>query len=95
MDRRSRRPLTTELEALEQDLAALTLCVATLRREQSNTRPAVTRVPIVGDRVRFYLAGRHSAEGVIIGITAHRIRIRQDITNHVLLRAPQNITILT
>jgi hypothetical protein len=95
MDRRPQRALTTELEALEQDLAALNLRVAAIRG-QINPRPTVTRTrtPLVGDRVRFYLAGRQSAEGVVIGITAHRIRIRQDNTNHVFLRAPHNITIL-
>jgi hypothetical protein len=96
MDRRPRRPLHSELEVLEQDLAALTLRVAAIReRTNPNSRPATPqRPPLVGDRVRFYLAGRVSAEGVIIAITTHRVRIRQDITHQVLLRAPHNITII-
>jgi hypothetical protein len=97
MDRRPRRPINTELQALEQDLAALTLRVAALRR-QVNPNPSPTsnqRLPTIGDRLRFHLAGRDSAEGVIIGITAHRVRIRQDSTRHVFLRAPHNITIIT
>jgi hypothetical protein len=96
MDKRPRRPspINTELQALEQDLAALTLRVAEIRRRVTPRPRRNQRLPIVGDRVRFHLAGRYSAEGVIIGITAHRVRIRQDSTHHVFLRAPQNVSII-
>jgi hypothetical protein len=94
MDRRPRRPINNEWQALEQDLAALTLRVAAIRRRVNPSPTSNQRLPTVGDRVRFHLAGRDSAEGVIIGITAHRVRIRQDSTHHVFLRAPHNITII-
>jgi hypothetical protein len=99
MSRRSEDPsLNAELHSLEQELAALTLRVAALRRARANPHPTRTQrppisTPHIGDRVRFLIAGAH-AEGVIIGVTTHRVHIRQNITNHVVLRAPRNVTIL-
>ena len=85
-------PLSTELEELERELAALTLRVAALRN-RNNTDPA-RRVPSVGARVRFFIANQGYTEGVIIGITPQRLRVRQDTTNHQFLRAPHNVTLL-
>jgi hypothetical protein len=79
--------VNAELQALERDLAALTIRVRVLRARVDYQGP-----PVIGDRVRFLLAG-FPTEGVIIGITTHRIQIRQDRTNHVLLRAPHNVTV--
>jgi hypothetical protein len=81
-------PLHAELQALERDLAALTIRVRVLRARVDYQGP-----PVIGDRVRFLLAG-FPTDGVIIGITTHRIQIRQDRTNHVLLRAPHNVTVI-
>jgi hypothetical protein len=93
MDRRSRRPLDNELENLERELAALTLRVAAIRNQRNQSNP-IGRVASIGDRVRFRIAGQGNAEGVVIGITAHRLHIRQDRSGHVFLRAPHNVTIL-
>jgi hypothetical protein len=81
-------PLNAELQALERDLAALTIRVRVLRARVDHQGP-----PVIGDRVRFLLAG-FPTDGVIIGITTHRVQIRQDRTNHVLLRAPHNVTVI-
>jgi hypothetical protein len=97
MDRPERQPLSNELEALEAQLAALTLQVAALRN-QINEQPGeptdVTRSPRVGDWVQFFIRGR-SAEGVVIGRTAQRIRIRQNGNSHIILRAPHNVIIIS
>jgi hypothetical protein len=93
MDRRQRRPLNAELRSLEQELAALTLRVAAIRN-QVTTEDDTPHTPSIGDRVRFYLVGTIQAEGIIIGTTAHRVRIRQDRTGHIILRAPHNVTLL-
>jgi hypothetical protein len=92
MDRRTRTPINQELEALERELASLTLRVAEIRSRVGEEGRG-PRTPQVGDRVRFFIRGRN-AEGVVIGITAHRIRIRQDTTSHIFLRAPQNVILL-
>jgi hypothetical protein len=93
MNRKPNRPLNTELADLERELAALTLQVAAIR-DQVNTGPPITRcLPSIGDRVRFNVAGADS-EGVIVGITARRVRIRQDVTGHTVLRAPHNVTLI-
>jgi transcription elongation factor len=101
MNRRPRRNINTELHELEQDLVALTLRVATIRNQVNqrpttgNQRPTTDRrLPSIGDRVRFRITGYGNAEGVIISITTHRIRIRQDETNHIFLRAYHNVTVL-
>ena len=93
MNRQNRaRPINTELAELEEQLAALTLRVAQLRA-RADAETQVTPRPITtGDRVRFRIIGQGYAEGVIIGITATRVRIRQDTTNHIFLRAPHNVT---
>jgi hypothetical protein len=91
--------LSTELEQLERDLASLTLRVGSLRESLNQETHAsedgnISRTPHVGDRVRFGTVGRGTYEGVIVAVTAKRIRIRQDVTNSVILRAPQNVTLI-
>ena len=100
MDRRPRN-LDTELSALERDLAALTLRVATLRHaantEQHPPRPPLPprrREPVLGDRVRFHIKHQGYAEGVVIGVTPQRVRIRRVDTAGIFLRAPHNVTVL-
>jgi hypothetical protein len=93
MNRRPRQPINTELEELEQELAALTLRVAAIRTRIRVTSAQPSQTPVVGDRVRFTIAGS-SAEGVIISVTAQRVRIQQDITHHIFLRAPHNVIII-
>jgi hypothetical protein len=93
MDRRQRRPLNAELRSLEQELAALTLRVAAIRN-QVTTESDSQQTPSVGDRVSFYLVGTTQAEGTIVGTTAHRVRIKQDRTGHIILRAPHNVTLI-
>jgi uncharacterized Fe-S cluster-containing radical SAM superfamily enzyme len=92
MDRRPPRNFNKELADLETDLAALTLRVAHLRTQVPTENSEHS--PTLGDRVRFRIVGQGNAEGVIIATTAHRIRIRQDITGHIILRAPHKVTVL-
>jgi hypothetical protein len=93
MDRRPHRNWNKELADLETDLATLTLRVAHLRTQVSTERNT-EHSPTIGARVRFRIVGQGNAEGVIIATTAHRIRIRQDITGHIILRAPHKVTVL-
>jgi uncharacterized Fe-S cluster-containing radical SAM superfamily enzyme len=83
--------LKKDLADLETDLAALTLRVAHLRT-QISVSANTERPLIIGDRVRFRIVGQGYAEGIIIATTAHRIRIRQDTTGHIILRAPHKVT---
>ena len=94
MDRRSRRPIDNELENLERELATLTLRVAAIRNQVNTASNPIGRIARVGDRVRFHIAGQGNTEGVVIGTTAHRLRIRQDRSSHIFLRAPHNVTTL-
>ena len=84
----TRRELDTELQQLEQELAALSIRVAELRNRRDTVAERGLRI---GDRVRFTFEGRHNAEGEIIGTTAQRIRIREDRTSNIILRAPHNV----
>ena len=95
MDRRPllRQPLETELHELETELAALTIRVASLRHRINTTDTSTARQPSIGDSVRFQIRGRDT-EGIIIGLTTHRIRIKQNTTSHTYLRAPSNVTLL-
>jgi hypothetical protein len=89
-----------ELQQLEAALAALTLQVAHLRSQaagRTDISPSIDengREIRIGDPVSFKLAGQLT-EGIVIGLTPHRIRIRQDRTHHIFLRAPHNVTRLT
>ena len=95
MNRRSNRVLTDELTELEEQLVALSLRVAAIRNlNDTATAQAPRRSPIIGDRVRFGIVGRGNHTGIVIGVTAQRIRIRQDDTSHIFLRAPHNVTVL-
>ena len=99
MDRRPRRSrnINTELQQLEAELAALTLRVSALRNhnnEQNNHPGPNPTGPNIGDRVSFRILGRGNSEGVIVSATAHRVRIRQDTTNHLFDRAPHNVIVL-
>lgn len=99
MDRRPRRSrnINTELQQLEAELAALTLRVSALRNQnnEQNTNPGPNPTgPNIGDRVSFRILGRGNSEGVIVSATAHRVRIRQDTTNHLFDRAPHNVIVL-
>ena len=81
-------PYDTELRELEQELARLTLRIATLR---NRTDTVAERELSIGNKVRFKIDGRNST-GEIIGITAQRVRIREDASGHIFLRAPHNVT---
>jgi hypothetical protein len=100
MNRRPHSSLNKDLADLETELAALTLRVAHLRtrtqahNSNSTDSNSTERTPIIGDRVRFRIVGYGNAEGVVIATTTHRIRIRQDTTGHIFLRAPHKVTIL-
>jgi uncharacterized Fe-S cluster-containing radical SAM superfamily enzyme len=94
MSRRQRRPLDDELQELEQQLATLTLRVATLRNQVSLDRAQAPRPLAIGDRVSFNITGRGRTEGVIIGTTARRVQIRQDITSNIISRAPHNVALI-
>ena len=94
MARRPQRHINTELEELERELAALTLRVAEIRNRANADSTSTVRVPNIGDRVRFRINGKGNVEGVIIGITTHRLRIRQDSTSYIILRAPHNVTLI-
>ena len=91
MNRRPDRDINDELADLEEQLAALTLRVAAIR---TLTTVAHHLSPEIGDRVRFRIVGRGNHTGVVVGRTAQRIQIRQDETNHIFLRAPNNVTVL-
>ena len=98
MDRRPRN-LNTELADLERDLAALTLRVASLRNA-ANTKqlppprvPPRRREPVVGDYVRFHIKHQGYADGVVIGVTPQRVRIRRIGTPGIFLRAPHNVSV--
>jgi hypothetical protein len=97
MRRPNRRSSATEsdLEQLERELAALTLRVAAIRRSlpAQHINPIATRPFTIGDRVQFVLEQRR-AEGIVVGITPQRIRIRESNTGHIFLRAPHNIHLL-
>ena len=82
-----RRPLNEEIRDLQLELEALTIRLAVLedRADDAQQRPL-----IIGDRVSFQIAGRY-AEGVIIGSTAQRVRIRANSTLQVYLRAEHNV----
>ena len=89
MNRRApNHPFDTELRELEQELARLTLRIATLR---NRTDTAAESELDIGNRVSFKINGRNST-GEIIGVTAQRIRIRDDASGHIFLRAPHNVT---
>jgi hypothetical protein len=100
MDRRPRRNIDNDLQQLERELAALTLKVAALRNQNNNNQNNNNNNahhphgPNIGDRVSFRILGRGTAEGTIVHITAHRVRIRQDITNHLFDRAAHNVVVL-
>ena len=100
MDRRPRRNrnINEELQKLEAELAALSLRVSVLRHQANNNNndnnePNPTG-PNIGDRVSFRIIGRGNSEGVVVSATTHRVRIRQDITNHLFDRAPHNVIVL-
>jgi hypothetical protein len=97
MSRRPQQNLNDELADLQEALTALTLRVADLRNQQANqaNQPNRNRADrIIGDRVRFHIVGRGYTEGVIVARTAHRVQIRQNVTNHIFSRAPHNTTII-
>jgi uncharacterized Fe-S cluster-containing radical SAM superfamily enzyme len=99
MDRRPRRSLKRELRELHAKLAALTLEVSALENRADNDDnvepdPPNQPGPRVGDRVSFRIVGRGNSEGVIVSVTARRVKIRQDITNHIFERAPYNVGVL-
>ena len=83
----NRRAPRAEIDTKLQQLA-LSIRVAALRNRQDTVTERRLRI---GDRVRFTFAGRHNAEGEVIGTTAQRIRIREDNTSNVILRAPHNV----
>ena len=95
MARRPRRSLDETLEQVEAQLAALTLIVTELRDQaNADNEPVEPTGPVIGSRVRFRIVGRGNSEGVIVRITARRVHIRQNITNHIFERAPHNVTVL-
>jgi hypothetical protein len=82
--------LNDELQQLEADLASLTLRVAQLRAQTTEQAAGRARDIRIGDQVHFQIAGQH-AEGVVIALTTHRIRIRQYRTHHIFLRSPNTV----
>jgi transcription elongation factor len=96
MARNNRSNIDSELEELQQELAALTVRVAAIRNRSNTNRANIRqRSPQIGDRVRFTVAGYQGhSEGTVVGITAHRIRIQEDGRNHIYLRAPHNVRII-
>jgi hypothetical protein len=95
---RRTRDLTAELHEVQQHLAHLTLRVAEITNEiaaQGDEPPPGTNRPLrIGDRVKFVVRGRQTY-GTIATITTHRVKIRQDQTNYIIIRAPHNVTLLT
>lgn len=94
MSRGQQRPIDAELQELQQELAALTLRVAAIRNRATSQSSTGGHTPIIGDRVSFKIAGEGYTEGVVVGNTAQRLRIRQDRTSNIFLRAPSNVKIL-
>lgn len=92
MNRRPRRGINTELAELEQELAALTLRVATIRRQANNN--TTNRILSIGDRVRLRITGQGVVEGTVVGFTAQRVQIRLDGSNNIIQRAPHNVTLI-
>jgi uncharacterized Fe-S cluster-containing radical SAM superfamily enzyme len=91
-NRRPQRPLNDELRDLEQELASLTLRVSDIRN-RINLGVTPTSSPLsIGDRVRFNIVGQGRVEGVIVATTAQRVRIQQDTTSNIYLRAPHKVT---
>jgi hypothetical protein len=93
MNNRPNRPIDIELRELRSALATLTLRVEEIEARAEEEPIAERRVPLLGDRVQFTVAGRYT-EGVIVGITRRRVHIRQDHTRSIILRAPHNVTII-
>ena len=83
-------PFDTELRELEQELARLTLHIATLR---NRTDTAAERELAIGSRISFKIDWRNLT-GEIIGVTAQRVRIQEDASGHIFLRAPHNVTLI-
>lgn len=54
----------------------------------------LSRPFVLGDQIRFRGSTGRFTEGTIVGFTPRRIQIREHRTNHILLRAPHNITLL-
>jgi hypothetical protein len=98
------------LQQAQLALQHLTLLVTSLSewREQERTHrnnltepaqaqpsrvPSRPAEPQVGDRVPFWI-GIILSQGTVVGVTQHRVRIQQDRSNAVLLRAPQNINVI-
>jgi uncharacterized Fe-S cluster-containing radical SAM superfamily enzyme len=95
MDRRPRRSIDEVLQQVEAELAALTLIVSELRNQpNTENEPVEPTGPVVGDRVRFHIVGHGYFDGIIVRVTAQRVHIRQDTTNHIFERAPHNVTVL-
>ena len=90
------RPIESELQQLEADLANLTLRVSALWHRASieqDTRTGIRSfTPKIGDKVQFNISNRAGlVEGIIIGITPQRVRIREKGTSNTYLRAPHKI----
>lgn len=81
------------LQEIEEALQALTLRVAELRSTQSPLDPPQPREPSIGDRVRFVING-NVTEGIIIGRTPQRVKIKVTGKRGYYLRAPHNVTII-
>jgi hypothetical protein len=95
MDRRPHRNIEEALQQVQAELAALTLVVTELRNQANpDNEPVEPTGPIVGDRVSFRIIGRGYFNGTIVRVTARRVHIRQDTTNHIFERAPHNVTVL-
>jgi hypothetical protein len=95
---RHTRDLTAELHEVQRHLACLTLRVAEITNEIAaqgdEPSPNTTRPLRIGDRVSFVVRGRLTY-GTVVIITTHRVKIRQDQTNYIIIRAPHNVTLLT
>jgi hypothetical protein len=89
MARRTRREnLNQEIRRIQEDLSQLSVRLGELQDRED----APQRNPQIGDRVRFYLNGAGYVEGVFVGRTAHRVRVRYE--GNTYIRAPHNIALI-
>jgi hypothetical protein len=100
MNRRQRilSPEDQELLELQEALSALTVRVAELRNRRTTITNEAQPISnnqgfVIGARVHYHLNGFY-AEGVIVGRTPQRYRIRDTNTGHIYLRSGTTITLI-
>lgn len=85
------RPLPEELDDIEATIYELTQRLAEIRVRTNTHLPAV---PTTGDRVQIIIPGVGPVEGIVVGRTPQRIKVRVPGRRGTYLRAPHNVTIL-